>query len=388
MRNGWHHSRFASSDPIRPNDGLRLQSNMNPRAPLVQRGGVIKWRWDKPRERWMDDDLATASLPANGPKNAHPENIPVQIQKSLPSFVNSVLKPLANSLPLLMSSLLSTSLLGYTPSMMTSQTRTAWWIVRCYDPKLFDLLLNSLSFKALALIYYLGLDLLPCILTACSLLPMLNRRLLRARKFPVFAFVLFLSIKFSHAFSNMHLILRSLSIFVFLSTVISDDTSLFSDIEPYSYDLGFSDDQSLWNDDSPPGESMFDEASPQLLSLDECSSGDLGLAGDLGFTSKRRRGNTCRSETKGSTQTPTEPDPEETPPDNQNNNGPDPLDFFPYMPPPEFDGLGCPSLWGKVFKYTVCGSAVRNDQTRSEILDVLLPSFTVTNAELSKRPTF
>lgn len=44
--------------------------------------------------------------------------------------------------------------------------------------------------KHLLLLYLLGLDMLPCILTACSLLPMMHRRLLRARKVPVFAFVL------------------------------------------------------------------------------------------------------------------------------------------------------------------------------------------------------
>lgn len=186
----------------------------------------------------------------------------------------------------------------------------------------------------------------------------------------------------------MHSILILLSIFGFFSTVISDDTSLFSDIEAYPYDLGSSDDRSLWTDDSPwettdplPGESMFDEASPQMLSFDECSSGDLGMAGDFGIMRKTRRGNACRPE--GSTQAPAGPD---QPPDDQNSNELDPFSTFPYMSPPAFDGLGCPSLWGKIFPYTVCSSSSRDDRTRSELLDVHLPSFTVQNAELSKYP--
>ena len=188
----------------------------------------------------------------------------------------------------------------------------------------------------------------------------------------------------------MRSILMSLSIFGFFSTVVSDDTLLFSDIGAYPSDLGSSDDLSLWTDDSSwgtndplSGESMFDEASPQMLSLDDCSSGDLGMAGDFGIMRKTRRGNVCRPE--GSTQAPTGPD---QPPDDQNSNELDSFSTFPYMPPPAFDGLGCPSLWGKIFPYTVCSSSSRGDRTPSDLLDVQLPSFTVKNAELSTIPKF
>lgn len=190
----------------------------------------------------------------------------------------------------------------------------------------------------------------------------------------------------------MRPILISLSIFVFFATVMSDDISLFSTTEPYPYDLGSSDDQSLWTDnpslgtDDPLlGDFMFDETSSQMLSFDDCSSGDLGSAGDLGFTSKVRRGKVCSPETssgtQGSVQTPTNPD---LPPDDQNKNTPSPFDTFPYMPPPTFDNLGCANLWGKVFPYTVCGSSNRDDRTLSTELYVQLPSYTLKNAVLSK----
>ena len=211
----------------------------------------------------------------------------------------------------------------------------------------------------------------------------------------------------------MRPVFMSLSLFVLFSPVLSDDTSIFSDVEPYAYDLGFSDDQSLWTtdgslletgdslletddslletDDPLLGDSIFDETSPQMLSFDGCSSGDLGMADDLGFMRKTRREDVCRPETfskpEGSIQVPgTYPDPDETPPDDRKNNSPDPFDSFPYMPPPAFDNLGCPSLWGKVFKYTVCGKDDRNDRTPSTLPEINIGylSYTIKNAELSK----
>lgn len=201
----------------------------------------------------------------------------------------------------------------------------------------------------------------------------------------------------------MRLILISLIISIFLSTAISDDVSLFSDTEPYPYNLVPSDDPPLWTDnaslgtdnaslgtDDPPlGEPLFDEASPQLLSSDECPSGDLGWAGDLGLTGKIRRRDACRSgfstDTESAAQTPTDPEPGDTRPSNEKDDQPESFDHLPYMPPPEFDGLGCSNLWGMVFKYTVCGTGIRADQVASTIdLIPVFQSFTVTNAVLCK----
>lgn len=195
----------------------------------------------------------------------------------------------------------------------------------------------------------------------------------------------------------MRIILRFLSVFVFFSTVITDDTSLFSDLGSYPSDLGSPDYQSLWTDDSSlgtddplPGESMFDETSPQMLSFDGCSSGDLGMAGgDLGIMRKMRRGQTCRSDTSTNTQgalePPTSPDPEKPPPDDRKNTSPDPLSSFPYMPPPTFDGVGCASVGEQIFIYTVCGSRQNGiDRIPSTLLDFRVATFSVTNADLSK----
>lgn len=144
---------------------------------------------------------------------------------------------------------------------------------------------------------------------------------------------------------------------------------------------------------------MFDETSPQMLTFDGCSSGqgDLGMAGgggDWGILRRiRRRGQVCRPETgidtgtQGALEPPTSPDPERspTPPDDQkNNNAPDPLNSFPYMPPPSLDGLGCGDVGEQIFTYTVCGSKSGGAKTPSTLLDFRLPTFSVTNAELSK----
>lgn len=197
--------------------------------------------------------------------------------------------------------------------------------------------------------------------------------------------------------------LTFLNVFIFFLKVISDDASLFSDSGSYPSDLDSSDDQSLWSDDSSlgtddplPGGSMFDETSPQMLSFDGCSSGggDLGMVGgDLGIMRKIRRGQVCRPETGTGTQgalEPTNPEPEESPPspDDQKNNAPDPLHSLPYMPPPSLDGLGCGDVGEQIFIYTVCGSKNRGGPTPSTLIQFRLPTFSVTNAELSKYPKF
>lgn len=194
----------------------------------------------------------------------------------------------------------------------------------------------------------------------------------------------------------MRATLLSLSLLFGISTVISDDTSLFSDLEPYPYDSAFSDEQTFWTDDSQLGtdypllgDSMFDETSPQMLSFDGCSSGDLGFTGDFGFTGKIRRGDSCRPDTSSGTEgsiqaPPSYPDPEERPPDDQGDDSPDALKPLPYMPPPAFDGLGCSNLVNGFLTYTVCGNGNSKDSTPSESSYVQFPSFNVMNAELSK----
>ena len=181
-----------------------------------------------------------------------------------------------------------------------------------------------------------------------------------------------------------------LSIFNFLiitsslSIAISADTSLFlDDTDPLSYEL-FS------NDDLALGEPLFEEPPPELLSFDECSSADLGygLTGEIQWTSRmRRRGDACRSEISP----PTTDDPDRPPPDaggTQTINGLNSLfqeyNIDTYMPPPDYEGLGCQNLWGKVFKYTVCGTGKREDQSYSTELDGMITSFTVKNCQLCK----
>ena len=231
-----------------------------------------------------------------------------------------------------------------------------------------------------------------------------RKKAFKGPKGPCFCFCSFLSIRsFAKPLFNMRSILTFLNIFVFCSKVISDDASLFSDSGSYPSDLGFPDDQSLWSDDSSlgtddplPGESVFDETSPQMLSFDGCSSGgDLGMAGgDWGIMRKIRRGQVCPPETGTGTQgvlePPTNPDPEGSPPppDDQKNNSPDPLHSFPYMPPPSLDGLGCGDVGEQIFTYTVCGSKNVGGRTPSTLLDFRYPTFSVTNAELSKSPKF
>lgn len=176
-------------------------------------------------------------------------------------------------------------------------------------------------------------------------------------------------------------IFKFLIISRFLSTISADTSLLFGDTDPLPYDL-FSD------DDLEFGEALFEEPPPELLSFDGCSSGDLGygLTGDVEWTSKMRRRDACRSEIA-----PTTDDPDRTPPDTsgtQTVNGLNSLfqeyNIDTYMPPPEFQDLGCQSLWGKVFKYTVCGSGKRDDQSLSAELDVMITSFTVQNCQLCK----
>lgn len=166
-----------------------------------------------------------------------------------------------------------------------------------------------------------------------------------------------------------------------ISTVISQDLSLFYD-DPGTSQIDWdSTDTALLEEPLPLDDSIFDETSPDLLSFNDCSSGGDGWTGKL-----RRRQAACRSQISPSTediyQTPTGLEEKKT--TAETNSLIQGLIRDDYMSPPTFEGMGCPNFVAGVLKYTVCATGKRADMTRSTILQLTFLTYSLKNCELCK----